>query len=276
MAAVFHRPLKRGQPTDVMELDDGDDAPVAVAPPAQVVLPLQPRAFKMQFHGTWSHTNKPGRLSPKDMPKHVLGDLVMKTQSGLFQATAASRGTRLNRLTKVSVFEEKHASGDLHYHFPTLAEHPWYCGPLQQKLGEQGIDVDFSTAHDYYWTTIVYLAVPGTGPNDKREEDLDPDPWLSEGHPPIIDCLKEIPRGARATDKARVRRYLSVQDGVESKNKDVAFSDKEFAAHIIAKNVRTKLQLQAWIATVTANVKRSPKYFSVDERVIILVGLEML
>jgi hypothetical protein len=50
--------------------------------------------------------------------------------------------------------------------------------------------------------------VPGEGQNHKKLEDLDPDPWLSPGHPPRDDELMQIPPSAYRSDKLRVRAFL--------------------------------------------------------------------
>jgi hypothetical protein len=162
-------------------------------------------------------------------------------------STVPPKRARLNRLTRHSVFAEKHACGALHYHFPCLAEMPWSFVPLTRALRMEGIYVDFSCTHDYYWTTIVYLAVPDSMPGRKTEADLDHEPWLSPGHPAVRELLEDMPRGARGMDKARVRRYLGLAQQPAHRSKDVSLSDKEFAAHLVDKKLRTQTEVLAWV-----------------------------
>ena len=145
---------------------------------------------KEQYCGCWAHPQTAGLKAPKDMAKAELGELLLRLADQHFRSTTNSRRQRLNRLRLCSVFGEDHADGNLHYHFPISADRPWSYVPLQQALRREGIAVEFSTTHDYYWTTFMYLAVPGSNPGDKREEDLDLDPWLRRFF--ICFCHKSI------------------------------------------------------------------------------------
>jgi hypothetical protein len=128
---------------------------------------------------------------------------------------------------------------------------------LKRVLRAQGIHVEFSSDHDYYWTSFVYVAVPSAVPGGKTDVDLDQDPWLSPGHPSVRDTLADMPRGARPSDKARVRRHLgdAEEGGQECSSGNVALTDKEFAAHVVAKGFRTTTELLAWVQTQGANRK---------------------
>ena len=180
------------------------------------------------------------------MLKSDVGDLLTRVFNSIFTGAMAngSQRTRHNRLLKAAVFEEKHTSGEIHYHFTMLADDAWCFVPLVRALWAEKICVDMSSSHDYYWTSFIYLTVPGAGPNNKTEADLDASPWLSAGHPPVKDMIADIPRGARAVDKERVRRFLQVQTGVQSSG-NVALTDKDFAAHVVSKGLENVLALQA-------------------------------
>ena len=78
-----------------------------------------------------------------------------------------------------------------------------------------------------------------------------------------------MPRGARACDKARVRRYLGLQDSATKSGKDVALSDKEFSAHLVGQNLRDMVALMAWIQGRAPNAKGAP----MDER-LLAIGME--
>ena len=230
--------------------------------------------FKMQYMGTWSHTDAADKKAPESMSKHDFGELVMTKAGVLFRASQNARRVRLNRLAKIAVFGEAHVSGKRHYHFSVLADKPWSPIPLQRALRTERIFVEFSTTHEYYWTTFIYLSVPGSNPGDKKEEDIDQDPWLSPGHPTVMDTIKDIPRGARACDKARVRRHLSINsEGANVGKKDVALTDKEFASHIVEKSLHDVIQVQAWVASMMDLMKRVNNPVPLDHRAT-AIGME--
>ena len=158
--------------------------------------------YKRQYLGTWSNPKHGDHKSPGSMSKMDFGTLVMQVVERVFG--------RRNRLCKMAVFDEPHADGTVHKHFAMLCEKPWAYHQVVKELRSEGIYVWFSASHDYYWTTLVYLCVPGTGSNDKKAEHLDPSPWLSPGHPTVKEQLMDIPRGARRCDKDRVRAFLGL------------------------------------------------------------------
>ena len=106
--ATFSTSLKRAR-AGVMDPDE--------APPVRAPASRHPQ--KMQFHGTWSHTDRPGRKAPKHMPKETFGALVVRLLTELFQALVNLRSSRVNRVVNASVFSELHTSGEVHY--------PWWC-----------------------------------------------------------------------------------------------------------------------------------------------------
>lgn len=222
----------------------------------------------MQYLGTWSHTRVAGRKSPRDLDKTAFGELLLRLLGVLFRAVFGARRARLNQVGKAGVFAERHVNGELHYHFPILAEFCWCFVPLARALRTDGIYVDFSTEHDYYWTSFLYLTTPSSVPGGKRMEDLDADPWLSPGHPAVHAMLTDIPRGARACDKARVRRFLGAVEPGGSR-KDVSLTDKEFADHIVARGLHDRTQVLAWIEWS----KQQGQALAVEERMV-SIGVE--
>ena len=92
---------------------------------------------------------------------------------------------------------------------------------------------------------MVYVAVPSCSHEWKTA--VDNDPWLSKGHADVKASLEDMPRGARSSDKVKVRRYLGLEDGSSIKKADLALSDKEFAEHVVGKGLRTVDALLAWI-----------------------------
>ena len=204
------------------------------------------------------------------MAKADFGNLLLRLLASCFHmVTRGAKRSRLNRVLRVSVWEEKHQNGMSHYHFPIQAEHPWYACTLQRALRAEGIFAELSADHDYYWTSFLYVAVPSALPGGKTQADLDPDPWLSPEHPSVLDMVGDIPRGARATDKARARRFLGSEGREVVGRGGLALSDKEFAAHAVALDLRTTTQLLAWVQTRAANRKA----LAGDERAL-LAGME--
>ena len=188
-----------------------------------------------------------------------------------YGGTAGShQRTRANRVLICSVFEEKHESGESHYHFPILAEEPWGWGALARELRKLSIYVGFSDEHTYYWTGFVYGCVPDASPGGKTAEDLDPDPWLSPGHLCVRETLEDMPRGARASDKARVRRFLSLDNGEQQGSKDVSLTDKEFAAHIVRLGLRTRRLVLAWVASRVDDRGKPLVALPIDDRLLVV------
>lgn len=225
----------------------------SVAPvPQDVVETVPPKKLcKRQYCGTWSHTEDASKKKPEDMNKNDFGELLLLLLNRLFQnGSSSGKRARHNQVLKVSVWEEMHKNGKKHYHFPMLAEYPWYKEQLQRALQEKGIYVHISGDHDYYWTNFVYVAVPSSV-GGKCETDLDQQPWLSPGHPSVRETLEDIPRGARGSDKARVRRYLEGElddpNGAGSSSSKLAFSDKEFSAFVVGNGFRALTPLLAWV-----------------------------
>ena len=173
------------------------------------------------------------------------------------------------QLQKVAVFQELHANGQPHFHFPMVADGPWCFAPLARALRGHQIHVDFAASHDYYWSCIVYCAVPDAMPDGKGIDDLDTEPWLSPGHPPVLELLQDIPRGARNAEKQRVRRFLALEPQPDDKSKDVSLTDKQFCAHLVKLELRDETALLAYMTTQAQNLDQ----LGVDER-LLTVGLE--
>ena len=270
MAAFANMQGLAGDPAELLDLDGpgaAEAAPVAEEP-------VNWNVFKMQYHGTWPHTEDPNKKSPEDTTKQEFGELVLRLADKVFRRTSDSRRARLNKVAQCAVFMEPHASGKPHFHFPILADRPWSSEPLKKELRAEGIFVDFSTDHDYYWTTFIYLCVPGTNPGDKKAEEIDSDPWRSPGHPTVRETLGNIPRGARACDKARVRRFLSLDSSANAgSNKDIALTDKDFAKQVVDKNLLDVTAVQGFVAAMCEAVERDAGGVPQHDR-LVAIGME--
>ena len=108
-----------------------------------------------------------------------------------------------NRLLKLCVWEERHQNGSSHFHCPILMDKPCVSGPLLKALKRERIYTYFTATADYYWSLILYLAVPCAS-----KPDVDMDPFLLPNHPPILELLADVPRGANRADKDRCKAYL--------------------------------------------------------------------
>ena len=64
----------------VIELDE----PLALVGEAMEP-PVNGNMFKMQYHGTWSHSDHPNRKPPEDMPKPEFGELLLRLAYAPFQ-----------------------------------------------------------------------------------------------------------------------------------------------------------------------------------------------
>jgi hypothetical protein len=189
---------------------------------------------------------------PRDLSKAEFGTLLFKCAAKVFRSTHRN-SDRANVLLKASVVDELHKSGpskgEVHKHFGMLADKPFVPHALQQLLRRKyKIAVHFSMTHDYYWTTFVYFTVPGGGPDGKTLEDLDPQPWLSAGHPPVADELLEMPRGARRSDKIRVRKFLGIGAEGRGGGDEAELTFEDFSAALVERGLRTRQALFAWIS----------------------------
>jgi len=159
------------------------------------------------------------------------------------------RARRPNAMLKLCVVDEVHqTNGQIHKQFALLADKPWIAGPFKKWLRKtHNIAAHFSIEHEYYWTSFLYLTVP----SDKKPlADLDPDPWLSQGHPPVDEQLLDMPPGARRPDKLRVRAFL----GLDARGRPMhgaantgELGPEEFSALVTELGLRTRRQLLAWI-----------------------------
>ena len=204
--------------------------------------------YRRQYLGTWSHTDLPGLRKPADLTKEQFGDLLLAVAKEHFVKTKRP-GARRNQTLKAAVVEEPHQSGEMHKQFAFLADKPFASGGMKRLFREKhNIALHFSDSHDYYWTTFVYITVPS---DKKPVSGIDPEPWLSPGHPPVADALLEIPPGASRSDKIRVRAFL----GLDARGRPLAGSEAErpvgeveFSALVTALGLRTRGKLLAFIA----------------------------
>ena len=80
--------------------------------------------------------------------------------------------------------------------------------------------VSFGSAHAYFWTIMVYGGIPSI---HKAAEEIDKCPYHSQGKT-LREELADIPRGARAGDKDRVRACPNIGSFVTTPNDFKCFS----------------------------------------------------
>lgn len=158
---------------------------------------------------TLSHTNKtesadgqklvaPGSYSRVEVKDFFLGALA---------STQASREQSL-AFTSMAVFQERHASGEIHYHVALLGDKSFRFPALKrQLLAAHGLASHWSGKTDGYAGCIAYCYLPSPA---KPVEELDPTPelWPST-HPPLSEASRGIVSaqnlGALREEKRRER-----------------------------------------------------------------------
>ena len=132
---------------------------------------------------------------PADVGKQRFGEVLQQVAEEVF-------GDR-NKLLKLSVFAENHAEGQLHLHAPLLADCPFVSGLFKRRLNAQRIYTYWQSDHECYWSLMLYLCVLSAA-----KPETDTAPRLLRGHLPVVDELKNIPRGANRGDKDRCLSWL--------------------------------------------------------------------
>jgi len=174
------------------------------------------------------------RKRPQDYSKEGFAVLLQQRHADVFAAQAAD-GVPVDTVTKVMVFAERHADGNLHYYAVVQCARPYGCARLQNRL--QAVDrvyTSFGAAHTYFWTAVVYASVPTP---HKSLQEMDPEPYHSEGRT-LREELADIPRGARPADRQRVVAFLGIPQAAK---KSKPMLDKEELA--------SRIVTERWLST---------------------------
>ena len=96
---------------------------------------------------------------------------------------------------------------------------------------KHGIFIHLEDSRRTYWGIVAYLAVPS-----ESKPDVDASPWLSKGHPPVVELLSNIPKGAVNSVKERVRKWLAEVHGIKL-GRVQPLSHGQFVDYIVANKI---------------------------------------
>ena len=193
--------------------------------------------------------NRENMRTPESVGKEAFGKLVEEKLETLWQGR--------NKLLRLSCFEEIHQSGEKHFHCPLVADKPFVSGPLHRALKEDQIHVYIETSHEFYWSLMCYLSIPTA-----EKPDIDRNPYLSSGHPSILSCLEDIPRGASKGEKDRCRAYLGKQGSQKGNVQNNRCMDhREFGLFVTSLGLRTRTAVLAALHDMEGDEKRAAEQY---------------
>ena len=133
----------------------------------------------------------PGTYTRAEVRDFFLGALV-STQANREQPLA---------FTSMAVLQERHASGQIHYHVALLADKCFRFVPLKRRLlAAHGLASHWSGKTDGYAGCVAYCYLPSP---TKAVEELDPTPELWPANHPT---LAEASRGSASAKKLEAQR----------------------------------------------------------------------
>ena len=156
------------------------------------------RAYLVTLSHTDKEENSDGQklVAPGTYTRAQVKDFFL----GALASTQSSRELPLT-FTHMAVFQERHASGEVHYHVAVLADKSFrFVALKRQLLAAHGLASHWSGKTDGYAGCIAYCYLPSP---TKAVEELDPAPelWPST-HPP----LSEASRGYVSAKNLEVHR----------------------------------------------------------------------
>jgi len=187
--------------------------------------------------------------APKEFTKQEFGEFLLKLAEKVFKDH--------NKVMKMAVFSESHQSGEAHFHIPFLADRPFRSGALKRALAKERIYVYFQTSHTYYWSVLVYLAVA-----TPEKPNVDANPFLSPGHPCLLDALAEIPRGANRSMKDKVITWLGNKRSLADKGtKSRCMDHAEFGDWVIEHKLKTRSAAVAALSTMSGQAAQAARQY---------------
>jgi hypothetical protein len=149
-------------------------------------------------------TSLPGHRRPRSFSKEGFGVLLQRRHEEAFAERASSLGLPANKVLKVIAFQELHSNGEIHFWAAILCDRQYQSKDIGKRLRDQdNVYVSFRRDHQYVWAAVIYGGVASV---HKGLDEIDRNPYHSEGKT-LREELADIPRGARAVDKERVRHH---------------------------------------------------------------------
>lgn len=159
---------------------------------------------KMVYLVTFSHPRDPDLKAPGDFTRQEILDAILKA----VEDTQGSRLTPL-RMKYITVFQERHGNGEVHYHVGVRAERGFRFNTVKQRLlMNHGLASHWSCSHDTYASCVAYGYMPS--PKKPRSElDASPLAWAVDGaaHPPLEEASRpRLTAAALQQRREHVRR----------------------------------------------------------------------
>jgi hypothetical protein len=162
-------------------------------------------ALRQVYLITFSHPKKDNAAD--GAPLRPPGELTrVEIRTVLLEALEATQGPRKSPLKfkQIVVFQERHASGEVHYHVALLAARQFRFAPLKLwLLKHRRLATHWSTKHEFYASVVSYgyLRSP-----KKQQEELDATPhlWAQDsvlGHAAALAYREPRPRPSLAVAK---------------------------------------------------------------------------
>ena len=140
---------------------------------------------------------------------------------------------------KLVVFQEKHVSGEIHFHVALLLFGPRLFAPAKRTLRlRHKLPSHFSCTHTQFWSTVRYGVFPSA---HKVEVDQDPFRWTADGSELDLFAESQQPFNAKIWKRRREEADKeAARDAGDPKGKKAKFGKLDLTAIILAKNLRTK------------------------------------
>ena len=145
-----------------------------------------------------------------------------------------NRSTNGVALERVCVFQERHSTGEVHYHVAVSAANSFRFMPYKRALLQYWGLASHWSSHDGYWSCVRYGYLPSP---KKPQSSLDehPETWQHEGqHPP----LAQVSQGPNTAAASRKRREASVKCLAEKGKPAPRATDMDIYAIIVDQGFR--------------------------------------
>ena len=175
-------------------------------------------------------------LSREQMRKKILqacnDPMKMPGEAGRHRQSAA------NVVKDLVVVKEKHADGEIHFHWALRFFAQTRFAAIKRTLRNRDhIASHWSCSHTQWWSALRYVVIPSP---KKPVIDKDRDVWTWDGH--AVDVISEANEPWMATVWKR-RREQQEMDAAAGASKKAKFTKLNLTALILEKSLATKTQL---------------------------------